>query len=106
MSGNLSSYSVTSSVLRLQYMFPPSILPFLKVGRLAAVTCASPLRKYLDMLQTIGSPETLLRWQAPKYSWGSNSPYCQEVLVVKNLPAKVEDKRCGFDPWCQEDPLE
>ena len=23
----------------------------------------------------------------------------QMVLVVKNLPAKARDMRCGFDPW-------
>ena len=41
----------------------------------------------------------------------------QVTLVVKNLTATAEDKRCGFDPWVrkipwregratQEDPLE
>ena len=30
--------------------------------------------------------------------------YCasQVVLVVKNLPASLGDKKCGFDPWVQK----
>ena len=28
------------------------------------------------------------------------------VLVVKNLAANTKDKRCRFDPWVGEDPLE
>jgi len=28
----------------------------------------------------------------------------QVVLVVKNLPAKAGDVRCGFDPWVRKIP--
>ena len=59
------------------------------------------------LLCNTGSASLFMAGTTTVWSRGTSLWAFQVALVAQNLPADAGDvKRCRFDPWVQEDPLE